>query len=423
GFRILIIDKLGGWLEHWRVLFRAYRIPYLRSPMFFHLDPSDFDALLAYAQHLVRGLSELIAIPGVVGSEKSKHRMKTERKGKRISAMGPPVNELGRRDYFTPSSALFEDFVDESVVRRYGLEGDRLEWDDEGEDVGVGVEGPQFRVCLDDGSMVVAKAVVSAVGTGGIPNIPPYLHPPDDKHSQPWGRGWAHSAALANPAFRLPRPSKTRRLLVIGGGLTSAQLVPLTLAHGYEHVTLVMRGHLKVKPFDFDLEWVGRYANIEKMRFWQLDNVEDRARMMREARNGGSINPVYARVLKKLQEQGKARVLTHTVVDAVEWINGAWRPAYPGGERSTRSYDFILSATEAQLGFSSLPFVRDFSKKHPIKEFGGLPVLTADLQYTKDIPLFCVGAYSAIQMGPGAFNLGGMREAADRVAARLDDLI
>ena len=140
------------------------------------------------------------------------------------------------------------------------------------------------------------------------------------------------------------------------------------------------------------------------MRFWQLDDVDERVKMMWDARNGGSVNPVYARVLKRLQEQGKAEILTHTVVKHVEWVDGAWSVKFgsaapgAGGEERTDTYDFILSATGAKLGFSSLPFVRDFAKKYPIREVGGLPVVTSDLQYTKDIPFFCVGAYSAIQV-------------------------
>jgi hypothetical protein len=48
-------------------------------------------------------------------------------------------------------------------------------------------------------------------------------------------------------------------------------------------------------------------------------------------------------------------------------------------------------------------------------------MLTSQLQWPK-LPLFCVGGFSALQVGPGTFNLGGMREAADRVVERLEEL-
>ena len=55
-----------------------------------------------------------------------------------------------------------------------------------------------------------------------------------------------------------------------------------------------------------------------------------------------------------------------------------------------------------------------------IPEVSGVPIVNEDLQYGS-IPLYCIGAYSAVQIGPTAFNLGGIREGADRVAAHIRD--
>ena len=106
--------------------------------MFFHPDPGDRDSLLAFA-HETERTGELIEIGGCVGREVSKHRVKKEKRrrmlrgntrggegcaeceAKQGMAMAPvTVDERDRKDYFTPSSAMFGDFV-EGLVGRYGL--------------------------------------------------------------------------------------------------------------------------------------------------------------------------------------------------------------------------------------------------------------------------------------------------------------
>ena len=164
--RILVIDRIGGWMANWNRLFKAYEIPHLRSPMFFHPSPFDIHSLVAYAERKGRtscssgdsstragrgrkqkgtdstkfGLnrcSDLVEIPGCVGKEVSKHKKKQERKGKgawspssHTQPFGPAVNERDRQDYFTPSTSLFHDFIQEDLVKRYGLDNNDKPWAD-----------------------------------------------------------------------------------------------------------------------------------------------------------------------------------------------------------------------------------------------------------------------------------------------------
>jgi len=148
--RILVVDRLGGWLKHWDTLFAAFEISHLRSPMWFQPAPSDLDALVAFAEKHgcvprsataapseARGRSQrrerslpgnmrvedgpaaptkaysLIEIGGCVGKEASKHRKKKLANSsayKRLHRdIGPAVNERDRQDYHTPSTALFRE--------------------------------------------------------------------------------------------------------------------------------------------------------------------------------------------------------------------------------------------------------------------------------------------------------------------------
>lgn len=73
---MLVLDSSSDqWMAKWNALFKKFEISHLRSPMFFHTDPSDRDALLAFAHEQGR-MDELQEIAGVVGEEVSKHKRK-----------------------------------------------------------------------------------------------------------------------------------------------------------------------------------------------------------------------------------------------------------------------------------------------------------------------------------------------------------
>ncbi|KAF8597126.1 hypothetical protein BDV93DRAFT_527641, partial [Ceratobasidium sp. AG-I] len=491
--RVLVIDKMGGgWMENWNRQFSAFEIKHLRSPLFFQPAPADLDALLAFADREGRSSSgpppllhdpvnranpqpELIEIPGCVGAGISKHKRTSRRSRKQASYArlvqnnGPAVNERDRRDYFTPGTSLFHDFVQRDVIKRYGLDSSdpwrgadsvlgcmrdksveakpvtmlkgeviSLDW------TSLHIEGLERTegFCLDtsDGARIGAKAVVCAVGMGGCPSVPlALLSSPGEVATS--GPGWAHSSCLANPLFIFPSHCQGGTLVVIGGGLTSAQICDLALRKGFSNVNiihsvlgvfpdviLILRGHMKVKPFDVSLDWMGRYANLKKMEFWQETNPLRRLEMLREARNGGSVTPIYAKVLKMHEAGDRLRVCTMTNIERASWntddnrwslgIRATSSPTQDliiGSALTTEleniSADFIVAATGTIPSFSSLPFIQSLYKNPtiaPCPTVGGLPLLDSHLQWP-DLPLFCVGGYSALQ-------------AADRVVERLGEL-
>jgi hypothetical protein len=81
-YSTLVLDATGDtWMSRWNNLFKTFEISHLRSPMFFHVDPGDRDALLAYS-HERGGKNDLVEIPGCVGKEVSKHQKKQRQGGK-----------------------------------------------------------------------------------------------------------------------------------------------------------------------------------------------------------------------------------------------------------------------------------------------------------------------------------------------------
>jgi len=63
-------------------------------------------------------------------------------------------------------------------------------------------------------------------------------------------------------------------MLIVGGGLTSIQLADLAINRGVDKVWLLMRGPVKVKYFDIELDWVGKFRNVKQAAFWSADTDE-----------------------------------------------------------------------------------------------------------------------------------------------------
>lgn len=79
---MMVLDGTGDrWMEKWNRAFKTLEIDQLRSPMFFHVDPSDRDGMLAYTQETGRD-KDLWEITGCVGKELSKHKKKKKLQSK-----------------------------------------------------------------------------------------------------------------------------------------------------------------------------------------------------------------------------------------------------------------------------------------------------------------------------------------------------
>lgn len=285
---MLVLDADGpSWMTKWNRLFKAFGINHLRSPMFFHIDPADRDALLGYTYEQNRE-KELQALPGCAGKEVSKHRKKKKMKRGRISQSGPDVDERDRKDYFTPSTKLFCAHCDE-VSARYSLGSHMIQqekvvniqynrmsaWevgahDSEFSDNELENDQRIFRVSTNKG-VRYARVVVLAVGPGNAPSIPPVTGIIRNVPHE----GYCHAMQItqfppAHVAARVAQRQPTN-ILIVGGGLTSIQLADLALKKGVAKVWLLLRGRVKVKHFDVDLEWVGKFRNFAQAGFWSAD--------------------------------------------------------------------------------------------------------------------------------------------------------
>lgn len=251
---LLVLDSTAPtWLTKWHRAFSTLEIAQLRSPMFFHPDPSDRDGLLAYTTEQGRE-DDLYEIPGCVGKEVSKHKRKkqqqqkkNQRQGqdKRLGVLGDTqIDERDRKDYFSPGTGLFRDFC-ENVVGRYGL-GEGVVREGLVEDIRFGyvdeVDDKVFTVTTSDGRVFYAKTVVLAVGPGGRKILPFELNEQESE-------GACHSGEIRSfPSPQVKKKIQQRKetnVVVVGGGLSSAQLVEMAVRKGVSKVWFLLRSDFK----------------------------------------------------------------------------------------------------------------------------------------------------------------------------------
>jgi lysine/ornithine N-monooxygenase len=438
---MLVLDADGtDWMSKWNRLFKTFGIDYLRSPMFFQIDPADRDALLGYAYEKGRE-KELQALPGCAGKEISKHRKKKKLNSRgRFPGSGPDVDERDRKDYYTPSTSLFTAHCEE-VIRRYGLGPDMLRqervvdisydklsaFEDAEHDSVISDDASTedrkiFRVKTDAG-VRYANIVILAVGPGNAPSIPSVSGLPSPSPHE----GYTHAMQIKHfPPAHVAAKIKSRRLttmLIVGGGLTSVQLADLVLKRGVTKVHLLMRGSLKVKYFDVDLDWVGKFRNFNQAAFWSADTDEERAEMIAKARNGGSVTPRYRKVLDAHVASGRIELNTNTTLESVKWEPETmrWVDIKVSTHGPVPPVDYIVFATGIQSDITSIPFLDTLRQQHPIEHVAGLPCLTDDLMWDDGVPLFVTGRLAGLRLGPGAPNLVGARIGAERIAWNVED--
>ncbi|MEL7035203.1 MAG: FAD/NAD(P)-binding protein [Cyanobacteria bacterium J06592_8] len=355
--KITVFDSSGTWLSRWHHQFAAQEIPHLRSPVVHHPDPNPF-ALRKFAEN-------------------------------RFHELFPP--------YDLPGTKLFEDFC-EDVIQRWQL-GARV---DAAEVVNLlplrGLRRPQFELLLADGRTVQARRVVLATG-GGQVQLPDWV----SKIPSPFpSERLVHSQQVD---LRLLSPAG-ERVLLVGGGLTSAHLALGMIRRGAT-VTLMVRRQLREKLFDTEPGWLGpKYLKpFEAESCWKL-----RSQIIQQARDGGSITPSLMIQLRRAIRQGQLILWENCQVKAAIWENN-WRV---NCDRAEVKFDRIVLATGTKFDATQHPLLQNILPVYPTEIIDGLPVLDRHLRLP-GCELFMMGGLAALQLGPVARNLAGARMASGRI--------
>lgn len=350
------------------------------------------------------------------------------------------INQREQWDYYTPSQSLFCDHCS-CVADRYHLN-DSMVHQEAVRDLQYGSvkrisATENIFTVVSDKTVRYARAVILAVGPANTPVLPmiPTLGYPGQFEPNRAMPQACHSMHIPQHHFphdivrdRISKRQPTN-VLVVGGGLTSAQLSDLAIRKGVTKVWHIMRGPLRNKAFDVDLHWMGKYKTLHQAYFHQADSDQERLDIIKEARGGGSIPPAFMKRLRPHIAKGQLQIFERTILSSA---NFECHPSSSGGQWNIKTeppieglpcIDYIYFATGIQSDFTTLPYLQSMLRDYPIPALGGFPCLNEDLMWTDDVPLFVTGRLAALRLGPAGPNIGGARVGAERIALALDDFL
>ncbi|CAG5858355.1 unnamed protein product [Menidia menidia] len=465
-----VVDAYGQWTALWESQFSALNIPHLRSHTLVHTDPFNKRAFQEYVQTNGRS-AELHSLPDqvyILDQHAFFNDMRLGKKEKkRLRVASTLKNSLSLS---LPGTQLSLDFFEEQV-RRYKLDEvlvkgtveriipvmeDEKEMDDKQKGDGGAENVPggarkrvkHFQVHLREGDVLEAFRVVVATGPTReqMANIPSWVRNIGESYPE---ERLQHTVNLMHrlPKFRQKLSETDRqtaeetfsphglyvvceagqRVMVVGGGLTSAHVVSIALRQGASHVTWVMRKHLQLKQFDVgDVEsLVGRYSHVEHgikldgqaylRQFYSERSLHKRLAMIRQARKGGAVTPEAYTHLQPFILSGQVEVKAYCQVSEASWDykNQAWSLSLSSGDHWTG--DMIWLATGCKLDVKEDSLLSEVIKKFPIQVIDGWPCISESLQWTEGCPLYLMGQYTALQVGPHAVNLAGGQAASMRI--------
>lgn len=136
------------------------------------------------------------------------------------------------------------------------------------------------------------------------------------------------------------------------------------------------------------------------------------------------MTPISSKKLKAHVQGGRVLVHTDTKVTLQHFDEspGTWTIKTEPATQLPQ-FDHIYFATGAHIDAGEVDCLRTMNEKYPAAMHGGLPALTDDLKWRRDVPLFLTGKLATLQIGPGAANLEGARLSAERIAWAIDEMM
>jgi hypothetical protein len=420
---IHVVDAHGDWLACWKKNFNTLGIPQLRSLMNAHADPFDHRSLEYYAEVKKRG-DELVTLPELAQR-----------------------NDSFRGPYQAPSTRLFHDFHN-ALVQSYGIS-DIVQ---KGKVLSI---TPMKDPCSDENifkvqichgeegiTTVRTRRCVCALG----PTFSKCKFSWETKLEAELGQSYSQISKRilryddilewiqCNNEGSGQEPSRSsngdgERLLVVGGGITSAQLVLRAVKDPFwKSVFFAQRSQTLIRHFDVENEWMGPKRGKVLERFFSID-MEDRAKMLREARKGGSIPPELFNEIEILEQKGENLVCEEEIeVSRVDWIDQEFRVTFD--DDSTVNVDYVWLVTGCQNVIEKYPVLNNVRETLPVKVINGLPVLSQDLSWASTSEeldefdwkglarkrLWCMGPLAGLWLGADALNIVGARHGAVNIA-------
>ena len=362
--RLGILDPGTRLLDRWRTFTAATGMSHLRSPGVHHLDLGPF-SLMRFAGN------------------------------RRVRPTG-----LLRGHYDRPSLDLFNAHCDH-VIERFGLTGLHLRG--QAERLEPGGDGVQVTTC--DGTSIEAGRVVLAIGAGGEPEWPPWA-PRDEQRIQhifDCGTNRPHAEQGGDERF-----------LVLGGGISAAQLA-LRLAAEGRSVDLVSRHPLRVHHFDSDPGWLG--PKLMPV-FRRERNPDRRRRLIHQARHRGSVTPEVRHAMRVAGASGRLNIRQDAVA-GLQVQGGGLQLELASGKGIEGTHLFLATGFAARRPGGRMldRLIEDFDL--PCAACG-FPVVDVWLRWHPRVHVS--GPLAELELGPVSRNIAGARRAGDRLVEALPRL-
>lgn len=247
--------------------------------------------------------------------------------------------------------------------------------------------------------LLEAANVVLAIGAGDAPRWSDWAVRLRDR-----GAAVHH---IFDVGFALESLPDAGRVLVIGGGISAAQVAVTLAARSPGRVSLLARHAPRIAHFDSDPCWTTRQCLA---RFAAEPDVSARRRMINAARQPGSMPPDVHQSLMAAIDAGRLR-FDRAAVESVDW-DGATITLHTA--ESSYTAERLLLATgfearrpggawlDAAIRAYDLPLAPD-----------GYPLVDASLRWMHG--LFVMGPLAELEVGPTSRNIIGARLAAARI--------
>ena len=231
-------------------------------------------------------------------------------------------------------------------------------------------------------------------------------------------------------------PKDWNQILVVGGGLTAVQVAQLALGDSSvsgRKVTLCSRRPLVEKFLDIGLDWVDPNSSQKCQSDFYHQPLDERLKVLKQARNGGSVPPFYMNQVEDLEACKKLQRLIgnpnfiYSKEDlGLQFASTSGKedcsccrteaPLVVGIGSKMHHFDGILIACGTQPNCCHHPLYERLANNKERKLYKGLPMVSEDLEWGN---LYIVGAMAGLNLGPDAGNLMGIKRGATIVANHL----
>lgn len=357
--RIRVLDPYPAPMAVWGRVTRAVGMEYLRSPIVHNL-------------HWDQGSLGLFA-------RLNQHAPMT----RFIPPFGRPSLEL-----FNAHAA--------HLIHKFGLDKLRVR----GRAESIRQTGSGWRVETGDGALE-ADRVVLAIGLSEQPYWPD------------WAQAYHGDTRVQHifaPDFDRDALPDWEKAVVVGGGITAAQVALALAARNPGTVTLVRRHDERVFDFDSDVGWMNA---INLRGFGQIASPDERRTVIRQARHRGSMPRDVASALSAAVQSGVIGLIDGGV-RALWDDKGTLCLTLSSGQ--TLCADQIILATGYVQSRPGGALIDNLIGDYDLATAAcGYPIVSQSLEWTSG--LHVSGPLAELEIGPAARNIIGARMAGQRLIA------